>query len=156
METPKCPDCDVTMTLLGPSKRKGLAIRWSQCQKNSAAGFTLMRGQQEVVSDLLLLTASKMEDEGLLTVSWDEGGEPVVELTDRGREEAKATLAMPTDGTAEDILRRQFLRDGRVDTEDACLCGEDLMDNLIWIDDEHIRCTSCGRVSKRGSGEELQ
>jgi hypothetical protein len=25
MENQKCPDCDVTMTLLGPSKRKGLA-----------------------------------------------------------------------------------------------------------------------------------
>ncbi len=151
MENPRCPDCDVTMTLLGPSKRKGLAeFRCPKCQRAFSGKLDAnVQDQHEVVSDLLFLTASKMEDEGLLVVSWDEGGEPVIELTDKGREEAKTIVATPGDGTAEDVLRRQFLRDGRVDSEDACECGEDLMDYLIWIDDEHIRCRSCGRVSKR-------
>jgi rubredoxin len=25
-------------------------------------------------------------------------------------------------------------------------CGEDEMDSLVWIDDDQVRCTSCGTV----------
>ena len=76
MENPKCPDCDVTMTLLGPSKRNGLAeFRCPKCRREFAGKLhASAHDQEDVVSDLLFLTASKMEDEGLLTVSWDDGG----------------------------------------------------------------------------------
>ncbi len=136
--------------MLGPSKQKGLVdFRCPKCGREfSGTLHANARDQEEVVSDLMALTANKMEDEGLLTISWDENGAPNFELTGKGKEEATKILATPGDGTAEDILRRQFLRDGRVEKEDACPCGEDHMDNLIWIDDERIKCATCGRIWK--------
>lgn len=35
----------------------------------------------------------------------------------------------------------------KVDPQHACpLCGERRTDQLVWIDDERVRCLSCGTV----------
>jgi rubredoxin len=37
--------------------------------------------------------------------------------------------------------------DNNVSSEHACpKCGERDADNLVWIDDDRVKCGSCGRV----------
>jgi hypothetical protein len=45
---------------------------------------------------------------------------------------------------------------GRVAADDACpQCGEDLSDLLVWLDDDRVRCFTCGTVYRPG-GESPQ
>lgn len=44
-------------------------------------------------------------------------------------------------------LTEQANDDNRVSPDDACpKCGQDQSDMLIWIDDDQVRCASCGTV----------
>jgi hypothetical protein len=40
---------------------------------------------------------------------------------------------------------------GRVAADDACpRCGEDQTDLLVWLDDDRVRCFTCGTVYQPG------